>query len=361
MMPILCTVTDARYRATGYGVLNLCIVGGLTIYAGGMSRVRQRRRQPRVPVCRAQYFGLRNPAVLHPAAVRETISGCLRLAAGGLAVSPKMLFPTLSAILSYILTGRRSEFAFYNALDVAGGDRDPHRAVHAADRRGFFPDRAGLRRTFSTPAQVALATSLLPRLGFKRLALTGWSIRGWCLLVPVAIVVLAPVKPVQPVIYAMILAMFLYSLNRAIGAAALTTWFYQLIPAGIRGRYWATDRPDSRCAGRAGDPRHQRDIVRGAAPGMGLQRPISDRRLRGLEKHTACSTSCPMFHAQPSSAWAVSSVKPLAWFSAPGAFRQYLWMSVGIFVSITPIAPFTAFYLKAPSGCQPRTSWCLRC
>ncbi|HEY0865210.1 MAG TPA: MFS transporter [Lacunisphaera sp.] len=40
MMPILCTVTDSRYRATGYGVLNLfsCVVGGLTIYAGGMLR-----------------------------------------------------------------------------------------------------------------------------------------------------------------------------------------------------------------------------------------------------------------------------------------------------------------------------------
>ena len=40
MMPILCTVTDPRYRATGYGVLNLfsCSVGGLTIYAGGLMR-----------------------------------------------------------------------------------------------------------------------------------------------------------------------------------------------------------------------------------------------------------------------------------------------------------------------------------
>lgn len=40
MMPILCQVTDPRYRATGYGVLNLCgtIVGGLTIYAGGTLR-----------------------------------------------------------------------------------------------------------------------------------------------------------------------------------------------------------------------------------------------------------------------------------------------------------------------------------
>lgn len=40
MMPILTLVADARYRATGYGVLNLCacIVGGATIYAGGALR-----------------------------------------------------------------------------------------------------------------------------------------------------------------------------------------------------------------------------------------------------------------------------------------------------------------------------------
>lgn len=40
MMPILCQVTDPRYRATGYGLLNLCgtIVGGFTIYAGGALR-----------------------------------------------------------------------------------------------------------------------------------------------------------------------------------------------------------------------------------------------------------------------------------------------------------------------------------
>lgn len=43
MMPILCLVTDPRFRATGYGVLNLfsCIVGGLTIYAGGAMRDQQ--------------------------------------------------------------------------------------------------------------------------------------------------------------------------------------------------------------------------------------------------------------------------------------------------------------------------------
>ncbi len=39
-MPILCLISDPRYRATGFGVLNLfgCLVGGLTIYAGGILR-----------------------------------------------------------------------------------------------------------------------------------------------------------------------------------------------------------------------------------------------------------------------------------------------------------------------------------
>lgn len=40
MMPILCLVADPRYRATGYGILNLCscVIGGLTLYAGGALR-----------------------------------------------------------------------------------------------------------------------------------------------------------------------------------------------------------------------------------------------------------------------------------------------------------------------------------
>lgn len=40
MMPILCLVADPRYRATGYGILNMfaCLIGGVTIYAGGALR-----------------------------------------------------------------------------------------------------------------------------------------------------------------------------------------------------------------------------------------------------------------------------------------------------------------------------------
>ncbi len=38
MMPVLCMVSDPRYRATGYGILNLagCIMGGIGIYLSGI-------------------------------------------------------------------------------------------------------------------------------------------------------------------------------------------------------------------------------------------------------------------------------------------------------------------------------------
>ena len=40
MMPILCMVSDPRYRATGYGILNFfsCIIGGVGLYAAGYLR-----------------------------------------------------------------------------------------------------------------------------------------------------------------------------------------------------------------------------------------------------------------------------------------------------------------------------------
>ena len=43
MMPILCLISHERYRATGYGILNLCscLVGGATIYLGGALRDAQ--------------------------------------------------------------------------------------------------------------------------------------------------------------------------------------------------------------------------------------------------------------------------------------------------------------------------------
>jgi hypothetical protein len=43
LMPILCQISDPRYRATGFGVLNMfgTIAGGIAIYIGGAMRDAQ--------------------------------------------------------------------------------------------------------------------------------------------------------------------------------------------------------------------------------------------------------------------------------------------------------------------------------
>jgi MFS family permease len=43
IMPILCLISDSRYRATGFGILNLfaCVIGGIGLYMAGVLRDRQ--------------------------------------------------------------------------------------------------------------------------------------------------------------------------------------------------------------------------------------------------------------------------------------------------------------------------------
>ena len=188
------------------------------------------------------------------------------------------------------------------------------------------------------------ATAFLPHVGFKRLTLAGWSARAWCLLVPIALALLAPRETTPWMIHAMIVAMFLYSLSRAIGTAALTSWIYQLIPAPIRGRYWATDQMLSGLAIMGSlifyaalfalVPPFNAFVVAYliAIAGAWLANrkinilPDVDRpKMLSLEKLV---TETPRLVLEPS------------------LFRTYLWLSVPWFVTLTPIAPFTTYYLK---------------
>lgn len=78
MMPILCLIADPRYRATGYGMLNLlaCLIGGVGIYAGGALRDADVGMSTMflfvsamICVCAGLLFRLRpNPALMQAAA-----------------------------------------------------------------------------------------------------------------------------------------------------------------------------------------------------------------------------------------------------------------------------------------------------
>jgi MFS family permease len=239
-------------------------------------------------------------------------------------------------------------FSFFNSLNWQVAIGIP--TVLFMQQLGADSFQVGLTFAWTfllTPVQV-LATAFLPRLGFKRLTLTGWSARGWCLLVPLGLALLAPREPAPWMIAAMVTAMFVYSLTRAIGTAALTTWIYQLVPAPIHGRYWSTDQILSGTAVMGSLifysalffylPIYSAFVIQYVVAIVGAwmayrylnQLPDVERpKMLSLEK---IARETPRLITEPS------------------LYRTYLWLSVTLFFTITPIAPFAAFYLKATAG-----------
>lgn len=236
-------------------------------------------------------------------------------------------------------------FAFYHALNWQVAIGTP--TVLFMQQLGANSFQVGLVFSWTfllTPAQV-LSTSLLSRWGFKRLTMTGWGARSACLLVPVVLAALAPPEPVPWMIHAMIAATFCYCLLRALGTSALTTWFYQLVPAPIRGRYWATDQMTAGVAV-VGSlllyalcfttlPTYPAFIILYLIAIFGAL--MSYRQLKALPD---------VEKPKPISLHKVATETPRL-MTQPGVFRTYLWVSVALFAAITPLSPFAAYYLRS--------------
>lgn len=198
-----------------------------------------------------------------------------------------------------------------------------------------------------TPVQV-VATVLLPKLGFKRLTMAGWSARSWFLLVPLALAMLSAHGVSPWMIVAMVVAMFCYSLSRSVGAAAITTWLQGLVAENVRGRYWSTDQIMSGVASVGA-------LVLCAATfawlplswAFSIQYAVS---MAGAWLALRCLAQLPDI-ARPT----VISLRTI-WADTPrhlfgaGAFRPYLWLAVLYFVITTPVVPFAAYYLKSAGG-----------
>ena len=198
-----------------------------------------------------------------------------------------------------------------------------------------------------TPVQV-VATALLPHLGYKRLTLFGWNARAWFLLVPLGLAALAPAHPSGWMISGMVIAMFCYAIYRAMGTAAITPWLYQVVPEDVRGRYWSTDQLLAAVAGlgilmlcaaifivlppySAFQVQYLIAVFGALAAYRELKRlpDVPKPKLISLEK---ILTETPRLLTQR------------------GLYRTYLYQSVPLFIAITPLAPFTAFYLKTAHG-----------
>lgn len=239
-------------------------------------------------------------------------------------------------------------FAFFNALAWQIGIGTP--MVLFAEQLGASTFQVGLAYSFVfllTPIQV-VSTALIPRFGFKKVMLSGWRIRSFFLVVPVALTLLA-LRGVQPwMAGALVWSVFFFCLFRSIGAAAAVSWFYAILPGGARGRYFASDQFISGIGG-VGTllasavlfvllPVYYALLIQYGIALVGAQLSYYALcRLPDADKPAAISLG------------SVLRDTPRHLF-APTAFRRYLWLAVGYAVISSPIPPFAAYYLRVAPG-----------
>ncbi|MFM1850942.1 MAG: hypothetical protein RIS54_626 [Verrucomicrobiota bacterium] len=235
-------------------------------------------------------------------------------------------------------------FGFFNALvwQIAIGTP----MVLFAEELGATSFQVGLAYSFvflQTPLLV-FSTALLPRFGFKRVALNGWAARSVFLAVPLWLAILAPATAPPWMVNAFIGSVFFFSFFRTIGASAMTPWFYGFLPARMRGRYFGSDQMISGIAG-AGT------LVACAAlfaflpiyTALLIQYGIS--AVGSLLSFMALNRLPDIDRPAPIRLREVLRATPRHMFK-PSPFRHYLWLATWYAVTITSIPPFAAYFLK---------------
>lgn len=245
------------------------------------------------------------------------------------------------------------QFAFFNTLSWQVGIGTP--MILLAERLGANSFQVGLIYSFvflMTPLQL-FSTVLLPRFGYKRVMLSGWGIRSFFLLIPGALALMAPEETSPWMVHILVWSVFFFCFFRAIGASAIIPWLYGIVPAEIRGRYFASDQ-----------------FVSGSA-GVGtlltcsiLFAVLPDYPAFASAYAIALAGSFLSFFAlaklpdaerpDPISLGKVIRDTPTHCLR-PSRYRYFLWISIFFMAVSSPIPPFSAYYLKVSAQLPP--SW----
>jgi MFS family permease len=201
-----------------------------------------------------------------------------------------------------------------------------------------------------TPLQV-LSTALLPRYGFKKIMMSGWTLRSVFLAIPLLLALLAPVRGSPWMVAALVWSVFFFCLFRAIGSSAIVPWLYAILPPGTHGRYFSSDQFLSGLAGvgtlvlcsvtfallpiyAAFGAQYLVALLGSFAANYALQRLPDAPRPTALDlRKVLVATPRHMF--------------------APSRFRGYLALNVWFALVTTPIPPFSAYYLKVATRLPP--------
>jgi hypothetical protein len=222
-----------------------------------------------------------------------------------------------------------------------------------AARLGATPFQVGLAYAWVfllAPVQI-FATALLPRYGFKQVCLGGWAARIFFLAAPMGLALLAPATGRPWMVQVLIWSVFLFCLCRAMGASAMTAWFYGFLPAGARGRYFANDQLLSSVSG---------VVTLLACAALFALLPIYPALL--LQYGIAVTGSTLSFYSlkklpdierpKPVGLMEVLRATPRHLLGA-SEFRRYVWLAVWYAVITTPIPPFAAYYLRVAADFAP--------
>ncbi|MDO8540349.1 MAG: hypothetical protein Q7S40_07890 [Opitutaceae bacterium] len=260
------------------------------------------------------------------------------------------LFPTTKSDPELAPFRPALTFSFFNALAWQIGIGTP--MVLFAEQLGASPFQVGLAYSFVfilTPIQI-VSTVLLPRYGFKAVMLGGWRTRSFFLSVPFLLAFVAlTMNGEQPwMVHALVGSVFCFCLFRSIGAASGISWFYAILPASVRGRYFASDQFISALAGVG--------TLLTCALSFALL-PVYVALL--LQYFIALVGSTISYYSlkklpDPDRPVAISLGTVLR--DTPrhlfrrSPFRHYVWLAVVYAVISTPIPPFVAYFLKVGPG-----------
>lgn len=195
----------------------------------------------------------------------------------------------------------------------------------------------------SLPLQV-LSTATLHRFGYKKQMIVCWAVRGLSAVVMLVMTILARHGPKDWMCAVYIACAWHFCLFRAAGNASSTPWMYEFIPPEVRGRYFAIDQLVSSLCGVM--------ILLSVSTLFALFSTFSAFMLCmvisivGSIASTACLfywPDCPK-PARVSLSDMVRRVPKLCF--APSPFRTYLLATTAWWLVISPINPFSAYYLK---------------
>jgi hypothetical protein len=222
--------------------------------------------------------------------------------------------------------------------------------VLLAERLDASTLQVGLATSFVfllLPLQV-LATTALPRLGYKRQMVSAWSLRALFLLAPLALASAAPRQPADWMSWLLVASVFGFCLFRALGTAAHVPWLAAILPIEVRGRYFATDQTITALVG-VGTLLLCAHLLRGGAA-WGAFLGVYTIAIAGAACAVFCLARLPGAPAPRTAPLERLGAETVALLSARGTFRFYLVLSLLGAVVPSGMAAFTAYYLKVEAG-----------